>query len=186
MNRRQGLFLTAGFWATISPSYSQGDCCPGKCCPSGIIVPFPPGGSVDTIARLLANELQQRWGSPVRVENVGGAGGLIGAARVAAAAPDGKTLLITNEALLTNAALFPQQGRTAFEGLTPIAQITAVPYVLVVPAQSTYRTLQELVSDVRRNPGKVNMASSGNGSTSHIAGATVVLAAKLDASHIPY
>lgn len=186
MNRRHAVFATATVCVSPSLTLAQEDCCPGKCCPSLIVVPFPPGGSTDIVARLLASALQDLWGSQVVVENVGGAGGQIGAARVAAAAADGKTLLITNESLSTNAALFPQQGRSTFEGLTAISQVTSIPYVLVVPAQSPYKSLQELISDVRRNPGKTTMASAGNGSTSHIAGATFSVAAKIDATHVPY
>lgn len=186
MNRRHGVIATATLCVPPSLTFAQEDCCPGKCCPSTIVVPFPPGGSTDIVARLLASALQQFWGSTVVVENVGGAGGQIGAARVAAAAADGKTLLITNETLTTNAVLFPQQGRSTFEGLTAISQVTAIPYVLVVPAQSPYRTLQELISNVRSNPGKATMASAGNGSTSHIAGATFLVGAKIDVTHVPY
>lgn len=186
MNRRHGAIATATLCALPALAFAQQDCCPGKCCPSTIVVPFAPGGSTDIVARLLATGLQQVWGSTVVVENVSGAGGLIGAVRVASATADGKTLLLTNESLSTNAALFPQQGRSTLEGLTAIAQVTSIPYVLVVPAQSSYRSLQELISDVRANPGKATMASTGNGSTSHIAGAMFSAAAKINATHMPY
>lgn len=186
MNRRRAVFVSATFSVFPTLTLANEDCCPGKCCPSTIIVPFAPGGTTDIVARLLATALQQLWGSPVVVENVGGAGGLIGAARVASAAADGKTLLFTNESLSTNAALLPKQGRSALDSLTAISQVTAIPYVLVVSAQSRYRSLQDLISDIRSNPGKATMASSGNGSTPHIAGAMFLGAAKIDATHVPY
>lgn len=187
MNRR---YVILGCISASAPlaelALAQEDCCPGKCCPSTIVVPFPPGGSTDTVARLLAQSLSKKWGSSVVVENVGGAGGLVGASRVANAEPDGKTLLLTNESLSINAAVVPAQGRATFDSLAPISQVTSAPYVLVVPAQSPYLKIQDLISAAQREPGKLTMASAGNASSSHIAGAMLTGLAKMTVSHVPY
>jgi tripartite-type tricarboxylate transporter receptor subunit TctC len=187
MNRRNAVLAGLAVGLPYSESaVGQQDCCPGKCCPSTFIVPFPPGGGVDFAARVLAQGLSKLWGQNVIVENVGGRGGLIGATRAASAAPDGKTLLFTNESISMNAALVPLQGQAALDSLAPISQVTSVPYVLVVPSQSPYKSLQELVSAAQREPGKLTMASAGIGSTSHLSGATFAASAKIAVSHVPY
>lgn len=186
MKRRTLLCAMAGVTALTSadPLTAQ-DCCPGKCCPSRIVVGFAPGGPTDQVARILAADLAQRWGTTVVVENVPGASGLIASRKVLEAAPDGRTLLITNDSLVTNAAVMPA-GASVLQGLAPIAQLTSTPFVLLVKADSPYRSLQDLLTAARREPNKLRMGSGGNASASHIAGIMLLSEAGVSATHIPY
>jgi tripartite-type tricarboxylate transporter receptor subunit TctC len=155
--------------------------------PVRLIVPFPPGGSTDIVARLLAEALQGRLGQPVLVENRGGAGGNIGADLVAKAAPDGHTLLLSapgpfaiNEHLYRSMPFDPERD------LVPVALVAAVPIVLVVPAGSPARSLADLIARARREPGKLAFGSSSIGGTNHLAGELLKSSAGIDIVHVPY
>jgi tripartite-type tricarboxylate transporter receptor subunit TctC len=157
--------------------------------PVRLVVPFPPGGPTDTIARLLAPRVEQDWGHPLVVENRGGAGGNIGTAAVARAAPDGHTLLMA----LSSLAMLPEADRLhgrppqyTVDQLAPVALVTADPTVLVVPASAPWRTLEELVADARRRLGAIAYSSAGNYSTLHVAMAMFTGAADIDLLHVPF
>jgi tripartite-type tricarboxylate transporter receptor subunit TctC len=186
MNRRLAILVGAALAAPRMDAFGAEDCCPGKCCPSSFVVPFPPGGPADVQARLLARALSERWGSTVTVDNVPGSGGLVGALRVMNSTGDGKTFLFSNESVSTNAALDVQRAREALDGLKPVAQVSSTPYVLVVRAQAPYRTLSDFISAARRDPGKLLIASNGRGSSSHIVGEIFSDAASVRLSHVPY
>ena len=151
-----------------------------------VIVSVPAGGGVDTVTRLIAQQLQPRLGQPVIVENRGGAAGNIGAEVVASAAPDGYTLLSTAPApLVANAALYKslRYDPDAFE---PVGVMSLSPNVLLVRPDLPVRSAQELIAYARANPGKLTYGSQGNGTTSHL---TTELFQRLTGTqllHVPY
>ncbi len=157
--------------------------------PSGvirIIVPFPAGGTADSLPRIVAQKLQEQWGQAVVIDNRSGAGGNIGAELVARAEPDGYTLLASPPGpLVINEALFKQLAYRASD-FEPVTVLGSVPNVLAVRPNFPAKTAQELIAYVKANPGKVTYASQGIGSTSHLAG---VLFEKLSGAkmvHVPY
>ncbi|MBX6373928.1 MAG: tripartite tricarboxylate transporter substrate binding protein [Acetobacteraceae bacterium] len=154
-----------------------------------MIVAFPPGGQADTVARPVSAALERIWRQPVPVVNRGGAGGAIGNALVARAAPDGYTLLMA----LSSLAVLPEADRLhgrppqyTVDQFAPIALITADPTLLVVRADAPWRTLEEFIEDAKRRPGQITYASAGNYSTLHVAMAMFTGAAGLDLLHVPY
>ena len=155
--------------------------------PVTIVVGFPPGTSVDNVARILAEQFSKQWQQPVIVENRAGASGAIGAGNVARAKPDGYTLLLSSSGPMT---INPHvQTKLTYEPLKdfmPIGQAAMLPYMLVTNAAFPASTLQEMVSEVKRHPGKYTFGSIGTGSTSHLIMSLMADAAKLDMVHVPY
>ena len=152
-----------------------------------IVVPFPPGGSNDVIARLMAQKLSELWKSSVVVENIGGAGGNIGADSVARAAPDGYTLLLAAPGpLVVNPTLYEKLAFDPAKDFAPVALVASVPIVLAVNPSVKANTVAELIALAKAEPGKLNFGSSGNGSTNHLSGELLKSIAKLDIVHIPY
>jgi len=152
-----------------------------------LIVPFPPGGSLDFAGRLIAQKLTESWGQPVVVENKPGAGGNIGADLVAKAPPDGYTILLG--ALSTHAvnpSLYANMPYDAAKDFAPITLIAITPNVLVVNANSPVRTVQEFIAYTKANPGKLSFGSGSNGSAGHLAGELYKVETRTDAVHIPY
>jgi tripartite-type tricarboxylate transporter receptor subunit TctC len=155
--------------------------------PVRVIVPFPPGGSNDIVARFLAEAMREQVGQPVLVENRAGAGGNIGADAVAKAAPDGLTLLVTAPpALVINEHLYRSMPFSPERDLVPVALVAAVPIVLMVPASSPVTSLAELIALAKREPGRLSFGSSGIGTTNHLAGELLKSMAGLDIVHVPY
>jgi len=155
--------------------------------PVRIVVPFPPGGSNDVIARLMAQKLSELWKSSVVVENIGGAGGNIGADSVARAAPDGYTLLLAAPGpLVVNPTLYEKLAFDPAKDFAPVALVASVPIVLAVNPSVKANTVAELIALAKAQPGKLNFGSSGNGSTNHLSGELLKSVAKLDIVHIPY
>jgi tripartite-type tricarboxylate transporter receptor subunit TctC len=159
--------------------------------PVRIVVPFPPGGTTDIVARLISVELQKMWGQPVVIENRGGAGGNIGADVVAKAPADGYTLLMGTVG--THAINLPlyTQGTSKLpydpvKDFAPITLVAAVPNVMVVPASLPVNTVQEFIALARSKPGALNMASSGNGTSIHLAGELFKSMTKTFMVHLPY
>lgn len=158
---------------------------PGK--PIRLIVPFPPGGGGDTLARLVSTRISKELGQPFVVENVAGAGGNIGAANAARAAADGHTLLYgTNGTHAINHTLYRNTGFDPRKDFEPIARLTRIAAVLVVRPGLEAATVPELLKLIRSNPGKLTFASAGNGTTSHLAGEMLKARANLFAVHVPY
>ncbi|MCS6932852.1 MAG: tripartite tricarboxylate transporter substrate binding protein [Acetobacteraceae bacterium] len=154
-----------------------------------MVVAFPPGGQADIVARPVAAALERIWRQPVPVVNRGGAGGAIGNAFVARAAPDGHTLLMALSSLAVLPVadeLFGRPPAYTVDQLAPIALITADPTVLVVRADSPWRTLEEFIADARARPGAIAYSSAGNYSTLHVAMAMFAAAAGLDLLHVPF
>src|SRR5882672_414475 len=159
--------------------------------PVHIVVPFPPGGTTDIVARLLSAELQRAWGQPVIVDNRAGAGGTIGTDLVAKAAPDGLTLLMATVGThAINLPLYTQGGGKLpyhpINDFVAITNVAAVPNVMVVPAPLPPNTVREFISYARARPGQLNMASSGNGTSIHLTGELFKSLAQVYLVHLPY
>src|SRR5262245_39242129 len=157
--------------------------------PSGpikIIVPFPPGASVDAVGRLAAAGLQQRLNTNVLVENRPGASGSIGAAVVAKSPPDGNTWLIVFDTHAVNPSLLPNLPFDSDKDLDPVSLIATAPYVVAGHPSRPYKTLPEVLAYARENPRKVSYASVGSGSIGHLAMVLLGKQAGVELVHIPY
>lgn len=154
--------------------------------PIKIVSGFAAGGSLDALARIVAEKLNEAWGQPVVVENRLGAGGQISAQTVAKAAPDGYTLLLASQTNAISATLYPKLPFDPIEDFAPIMLIGEEPGVLVVHPTFPAKTFDEFLAYVRQNPGKVDYASSGNGSGQHLFAAMLASMAGLKMNHIPY
>jgi len=154
--------------------------------PIRIVVPYPPGGSADALARMIASQLGPRIGKPVIVDNVAGASGNIGTHQVARSAPDGHTLVLAATPLATNPAFYKDIPFDVLKDLSPITQLTRQAFVLVVHASVPSSTVAELVALARSQPGKLNFASHSAGGATHLAGELFKLMAGLDILHVPY
>jgi len=151
-----------------------------------MVVCFPAGGGTDIAARLIATPLGDALGTPVIVENRGGAGGNIGTAVAARAAPDGYTFLICSSAFVVNPSLYAKTAYDPFKDFTPVMVLGASPNVLTVPAQSDIKTMPELIARAKANPGKLNWSSPGAGTTPYLAGEVLQLRTGTRMVHIPF
>ena len=154
--------------------------------PVTMIVPYPPGGSNDTFARELGKRLSDVWKIPVIIENRAGAGGSIGAAYVSKTAPDGYTLCLLSSSFTTNAAIQPNLPFDPVSGFTPVGMVAKGPMLLTVANHVPAKTTLELFDLARKSPGKLNFASSGQGSTNHFATELLMDAAQIKMTHVPY
>jgi tripartite-type tricarboxylate transporter receptor subunit TctC len=151
-----------------------------------IIVSAPPAGGPDVVARILADRLQQRWGQPVIVENRPGAGGTLGTADVAAAEPDGYTLLSAQPGPLTTHVLLYKSLRFDPGALEPVIIMARIPIVLVVRADFPASTVGELIAYAKANPGKITYGSQGIGTSPHLTAALFGRLTGSELTHIPY
>lgn len=155
--------------------------------PVKLIVPFPPGGGTDILARPLAQRLGEYWGQPVVIENRGGAGGNLGAAATAKSAPDGYTLLFTPViTLAANQALYRSAGYDAVRDFAAVTMLVSTPNILAVPASLPTKTAAEFLEYVRAQPGQLNFASPGNGTPPHLAMEILERMADVKITHVPY
>ncbi len=155
--------------------------------PIRIVVPFPAGGTTDLIARAAGQKLTESLGQPVVVDNRPGAGGNIGAELVAKSAPDGYTLLMgTVGTHAINASLYPKMPYDHVRDFAPIILVAGVPNVLVVNPSLPVNSVQELIAYGKANPGKLNFASSGNGTSIHLSGELFKTMTGVQMAHIPY
>jgi tripartite-type tricarboxylate transporter receptor subunit TctC len=151
------------------------------------IVPFPPGGAMDVIARALADSSSKSLGQTIFVENKPGAGGNIGAELVARSEADGYTMMITSIGMATNKFLYPKLAYDPVKDFAPVSLIAIVPNVLVTNAtQPNVKTVAEVIANAKAQPGKLTYASAGNGTSIHLAGEVFTSLAKIDMQHIPY
>ncbi|WP_094851693.1 MULTISPECIES: Bug family tripartite tricarboxylate transporter substrate binding protein [Alcaligenaceae] len=154
--------------------------------PIRMIVPFAPGGGADITARVVADTLGKKLGQPVIVENKAGAGGMIGAAAVARAEPDGYTLLYTTPGQQMTLPYLMKTMPYDPADLRPVSQVSLAPSVLVVNRKLGVRTLQQLIDLARKQPGELNFVSAGIGASSHLNGELLQILAGIRLQHIPY
>jgi tripartite-type tricarboxylate transporter receptor subunit TctC len=154
--------------------------------PVHIIVPVPPGGALDIIARLMGQWLSDHLGQPFVVENRPGAGTNIGVDAVAHAPADGYTLLLIPQSVTTNATLFQHLNFDFIRDIVPVAMISSLPLVMEVNVSNPAKTVPEFIAWAKANPGKVSMASGGTGSASHIGGELFKIMTGVDMLHVPY
>lgn len=154
--------------------------------PVKVIVPFPPGGGTDTVARPLAAKLSQMAGQQFILDNRGGAGGTIGAAAAAKAAPDGYTVLLAPVHLAVAVSAYRSLPYDLERDLVPVTTVAIFPDVLVAASRVPVKTLPELIAFAKANPSKVNCGSAGNGTTRHLACEMFNSFAGLEATHVPY
>ena len=151
-----------------------------------LVVPFPPGGSNDVIARAMAPQLAKRLGTNVIVENKSGAAGVIGSDAVAKAAPDGSHLLLTSSTFLTTAATQAKLPYDPLAALIPVAMVAEGPLLVAVPAERPIRTPADLVAAAKAKPGALNYGTAGVGSLAHHATELLNGAANIQMTHVPY
>ena len=176
-------FLTVLLLALSALAHAQ----PYPSRPVRVIVPFPPGGTTDIVARLVADRLGSTLGQPAVIENRGGAGGAIGAAEIARAAPDGYTLgLATVSTHGVNPAINSKLPYDALKDFTPISNLASVPNVVSAHPSLGISDVRQLVERAKANPGKITYASAGNGSLSHMLGELFKSSTATELLHVPY
>lgn len=150
------------------------------------IVPYPPGGTTDVLARLVAEPLGRRLGQQVYIENRPGAGNNLGTEAVVNAEPDGYTILLVNPANGINATLYKKLNFNVVRDIAPVAMITRTPNVMVVTPSLPVKNVAEFIAYAKANPGKINMASSGLGTSVHMSGELFKAMTGIDMVHVPY
>ena len=151
-----------------------------------IIVPYTPGSGPDILARLLSEELQQRWGQPVVVDNKPGASGSLGASQAMRAEPDGQTIMMTTNPFTNNVALFKNLPYDPLKGFEPIVFAGSGALVLTLHPSVPAKNTQEFIAHAKANPGKINYGSPGHGTPHHLAMELFKQITKTDMKHIPY
>ena len=154
--------------------------------PVRFVVGYPAGGATDILARLIGQRLSERLGQQFVIENKPGAGNNIGTQTVVDADPDGYTVLLVNPANAINASLYVDLKFNFIRGIAPVAGFARVPNVMVVPPDFPAKTVAEFIAYAKANPGKVNMASSGNGTSIHLSGELFKAMTGVDMVHVPY
>ena len=154
--------------------------------PITLILPYAPGGSADFLARPMMGELQKQLGQPVVIDYKAGAGGTIAPAALAKSKPDGYTLLMVLSAHVINPSLYPSLPYDTRRDFAPITLLARLPQLIVVRADSPFKTLPDLISYAKANPGKLSFGSAGNGNTSHLGGEMLQAQAGIKMEHIPY
>jgi len=151
-----------------------------------LISGFAPGGGSDIMARLVAEKLHEAWGKPFVVDNRPGAGGMIALTTVAAAAPDGYTLLVISGSALVNAVYISKLPFNVLTAYAPITQVTSGPYLFVVHPSVQAQSVKELIALAKAKPGQLNYSSSGTGSFAHLGGELFKYLTKTDMVHVPF
>jgi tripartite-type tricarboxylate transporter receptor subunit TctC len=183
--RRQFLNLAAGAVALpAASSIARAQAYPAR--PVRIVVPFAAGGSTDIIARLIGQWLSERLGQQFVIENRPGAGSNIGTEVVVNAPPDGYTLLLVGASSAINATLYEKLNFNFLRDITPVAGIISIPFIMVVNPSFPAKTVPEFIAFARTNPGKVNVASGGNGTAGHLSGELFKMMTGVNMVHVPY
>lgn len=168
----------------ICPGMAWGQDYPAK--PVRLVVNYPPGSGSDIVMRLIAVKLSSALGQQVVVENRGGASGHIGTEMIAHAVPDGYTLGSTTAAIISSWSLYPKLGYNIEKDIDPVVLVASVPFILVVHPSLPVKNVRELIALARAKPGVFNYASTGNGSTPHLAMENIKLQEKISITHVPY
>src|ERR1019366_4232961 len=171
------MFAAGGLASAQSPFPSR---------PVHIFVPYAAGGGVDILARTLGDVVSRQWGQSVVVENRPGAGGLVASQALVTSPPDGYTLLVVASGHATNPFLYPKIPYDTFKDFTPISLEASSPNILLVRADSPFKTLGDMIAQARAKPGSLSFAHAGNGTSTHLAGELLKNLAKIDLSAISY
>ena len=185
ISRRTAICLTA-IGLSMSASIGTASVADYPTRPIKWVVGYPPGGATDIIARLLGQRLSERLGQQFVIENKPGAGNNIATESVINAEPDGYTLLLVNPANYINASLYANLKFNVVRDIAPVAAFNRVPNVLTVNNNVPAKTVAEFIAYVKANPGKVNLASSGNGTSVHLSGEMFMMMASAKMQHVPY
>jgi tripartite-type tricarboxylate transporter receptor subunit TctC len=177
-------FASAAIAVSALPALARAQAYPNRYV--RLVVPFPPGGSADPIARVVASRLSEIWGQQVVIENKGGAGGNIAAQGVAASPPDGYTLFVGGSFLARNPYLYPGSGYDPLVDLVPVSKIATFTNVMVVPNTSPVKSVKEFIDYAKANRGKITFASSGTGAEPHMSGELFKSMAGVEMTHVPY
>ena len=184
--RSSALLISSLITLTSQVSHAQ-TAAPYPSRPVTIVVPFPPGGGTDVGARLVAQKLSLKWGQPVIVENKGGAAGRVGTELVAKAKADGYTLLVGNVGTQSvNPALYKKMPYDPDKAFAPIGMIAELPLVMLVTPSLPWKTVNDVVNDAKKDPGKITFASSGAGGAPHLAGEIFQQASNTKLLHVAY
>jgi tripartite-type tricarboxylate transporter receptor subunit TctC len=181
--RRAGFALAFGF------ALAPGAVLAGEACTTDtitLVVPYAPGGVVDLVGRVVADELRTSVGQNVIVENKAGAGSNIGTAAVARAAPDGRMLILASAAHTINPSLYKKLTFDAIKDFAPVGMVGSVPNLIVVNPEVPVNSMAELIAYAKANPGKINFGSAGTGSSPHLAMEMLKAKTGIDMQHVPY
>lgn len=177
-------WLAAALWLALPAAAPAQQAYPSK--PVRVVVPYPPGGPTDIVARTVSQKLAEQTGQSFVVENRAGAGGNLGAELVARAQPDGYTLLVATTAHAINPSLFRNLSYQLAKDLAPVSLLTSGPLVLVTNPSAGVSNVQELIALAKSKPGSLNFASSGNGQSTHLAAELFNSQAGIKMTHLPY
>jgi tripartite-type tricarboxylate transporter receptor subunit TctC len=185
VSRRQCLRLAAGAAALpVMSRIARAQAYPSR--PVRIIVGFPPGGGTDILARVLYQRLSEQLGQPFVIENRGGAATNIATEAVVRAPPDGYTMLMVDASPAINATLYERLNFVFLRDIAPVACVMRTPFVLVVNPSVPAKTVSDFIAYARAHPGRINMASAGSGTPSHLAGELFKAMTGIDMTHVPY
>ncbi len=182
--RRRGFLATPAIFALVPSALGQAAPWPAR--PIRLVVPFPPGGPTDIVARVLAERMSRTLGQPFVVENRPGANGNIGNDAVAKAEPDGYTVLYNTSSIALSPALYTRLPYDALRDLAPVVQTATIPLVLAVHPGLPVRDVRSFVEHVRSRPGALSYGSAGNGNVTHLAAFLLLRSQGLDAVHVGY
>jgi tripartite-type tricarboxylate transporter receptor subunit TctC len=184
MGRWFGIAAGALAMLTVAVGASAQSSFPSK--PVHIFVPYAAGGGVDILARTLGEVVSRQWGQTVVVENRPGAGGVVASQALVASAPDGYTLIVVASGHATNPFLYPKIPYDTFRDFTPISLLASSPNILLVRADSPFKTVADMIAQARAKPGSLSFAHAGTGTSTHLAGELLKNLAKIDLNAIPY
>jgi tripartite-type tricarboxylate transporter receptor subunit TctC len=181
---RQTLRATAAITLFLAASLAQAQAWPSR--PVKLVVPFSPGGFTDVVARILGQKLTESLGQPVIIENKPGAGSTIGSDYVAKSKPDGYTLVMVSTTQVSSPWLYKSMPYDVFKDFTPIMKLVEGPYVLIANPKLPVKSVADLLALAKAQPGKLDYASSGNGSAQHLVGAMFATMGGVQINHVPY
>jgi len=184
MKRRVWFAVVAAAMLAIGGEAAAQSTFPTK--PVHIYVPYPAGGGVDILARTLGDVVSRQWGQTVVVENRPGAGGVVASQALTQTPPDGYTLIVVASGHATNPFLYPKIPYDTFRDFTPISLLASSPNILLVRADSPFKSLSDVIAQAKAKPGSLSFAHAGTGTSTHLAGELLTSLAKIDIEAIPY